>query len=274
MTRLDSNRVGFRYAASYLFVPASRLDRVEKALATNAHEVIVDLEDAISPDGKDRSRRDLAKFTPSRHVHVRVNARATPFFEADLRTISTLEWVSGVVLPKTESADDGATLCHRLDPSVARIALVESAAGIEKADEIAESGFGRLMFGVVDYAADLGIPPSELALLYPRSRIAVASAAASIGAPVDGPITVIEALELLAEEARHARSLGFAGKLCIHPAQVDPVNDAFRAPDAEITWARSVIMEFERRGGGVFLLKGEMVDQPVIRRARQVLGMT
>ncbi|MGD0083850.1 MAG: CoA ester lyase [Acidimicrobiales bacterium] len=270
----DSNLLGFRYPASYLFVPATRLDRVEKALATNAHEVIVDLEDAVAADEKDRARDDLATFSPSRPVHIRVNARATPFFEADLGVIAALGWVSGVVLPKTESGDDGVLLRDRLESAVARIALVESAIGIEHANEIARSGFARMMFGVVDYTADLGISASEVALLYPRSRLVVASAASSIAAPVDGPTTAVGDLRLLTEEARHARSIGFGGKLCIHPAQVDAVNDAFRAADHEIARARAVVAEFERRGGGVFLLDGEMVDQPVVTRARQLLGST
>ena len=95
-----------------------------------------------------------------------------------------------------------------------------------------------------------------------------------MAAPVDGPTTVVGDLRLLAEEARHARSIGFGGKLCIHPAQVDAVNDAFRASDDEISWARAIVAEFERRGGGVFLLDGEMVDQPVVIKARQLLGST
>ncbi len=268
----DRILLGFRYPASYLFVPATRLDRVEKALATNAHVVIVDLEDAVPPEAKDRARSELAELNPSRPIHMRVNARATPFFESDLHAIAALDWVSGVVLAKTESVDDGAALLDRLPPAVARIALVESAIGVERAGEIARSGFDRLMFGVVDYTADLGISVSELALLYPRSRLAVASAAASIAPPLDGPTTALGDLVLLAEEARHARAIGFGGKLCIHPGQVDAVNDVFRATDEDIAKARAVVAEFERRGGGVFQLDGEMVDQPVITRARQLLG--
>lgn len=269
---ITTAHAGFRYPASYLFVPATRPDRVEKALATNAHEVIVDLEDAVGAGDKRQARDSLRSLAPSRPVHVRVNAVGTVDFAADLDALADLDWVSAVVLPKTESARDVSLLEARLSGPVQKIALVESAKGIANLEEIAASGVARLLFGIVDYTTDLRIPASAFGLVYPRSRMAVASVAAGIAPPVDGPTIAVGDAELLAEDLSAARSLGFGGKLCIHPSQVDPVNDAFRATEDEVAWARAVLAEVDRHGGGVFVLDGQMIDEPVVARARGLLG--
>lgn len=255
--------------ASLLFVPATRPDRVQKALATSAGAVIVDLEDAVAPEDKDRARELLAALSPERPVHVRVNAVGSGHFERDVEVLAGLDFVDGVVLAKTESADQVAQVKARLPTAV--VALVESARGVVTVEEIATEA-ARVAFGPIDYAADLGIDPSSPALDHARARIVVASAACAIGKPVDGPTTVLGDLELVRSDALRARELGFGAKLCIHPSQVDVVNAAFAPGEAELSWAEAVVAESERTSAAVFVLDGAMIDAPVIARARQLLA--
>lgn len=245
---------------------------MEKALATRADEVIVDLEDAVSDGEKESARASLTELRPSRALVLRINGADSPFMGGDIEVARALPWVKAVVVPKAESPESMVMVARSFNSSVALIALVESAKGISAVDEIARTGVSRLMFGPVDYATDIDVNPNHLALMYPRSRVVVASAAARIAPPVDGPTLMVTDLALLGEEARLARELGFHGKMCIHPSQVDTVNAVFQSSTEELEWARSVIDAVERQGEGVFRLDGMMIDGPVIARARAILG--
>ena len=254
---------------SYLFVPATRPDRILKAVAGRAGQVIVDLEDAVSADAKAEARAGLSTVTPSRSLCVRINAATTPFFDDDIAAVSRLEWLSTVVLPKVESGTDVEHLRQRL-PQVEIVALVESARGIQAVDQIAASGPIRLMFGPVDYTTSLGAEPSADVLAYPRARLVVASAAAGIVTPIDGPSVFVDRPDELAAEARAAKAFGFGAKACIHPAQLDVVHEVFTASLAEREWARRVL-DASATSPGAFQLDGQMVDEPVLQRARKIL---
>ena len=258
-------------SVSYLFVPGSRPDRVEKARHNAADEIIIDLEDAVGPADKAMAREALVELPAGRPFYVRVNARGTPEHDADLRTVAGLPSVLGVVLPKVESSEDVAAVSSVLPVHLRLLALVETARGLVDAEGIASAGVSRIMFGFIDYLADIGAPYSRGALLYPRSRLVVASRAAGLPAPVDGPSLVIDDPTAVRSEAEEARELGMGGKLCIHPNQVPIVTQAFRPGDEERRWAESVLIEAESRGGGVFLFEGRMVDEPVLARARRIL---
>lgn len=259
-------------AASYLFVPATRLDRVDTARASAAHEVIVDLEDAVAEEEKAAAREALTSVPDGRPIMVRVNARSTPSFEDDLRVTAGLAVVAAVVVPKVESPEDVAAARAALPAHVPVIALVESARGIVAAEAIAGAGTARIMFGVVDYTADLGVQPSPDVLAYPRSRLVVASRAAALPPPVDGPTLVTTDERLVRAEAGVARALGMGGKLCIHPKQVAVVNEVFASSSEDVAWAGAVLTAAEAHGGGAFSFEGSMVDAPVIARARRILG--
>ena len=265
-------------AVSYLFVPAIRLDRVEKARQSEADEVIVDLEDAVAEGDKAAAREALDAIPSGRPVHVRVNARRTAHHEADLRAVAALGGraggavLSAVVVPKVEAPEDVATVAAALPAGVAVVALVESARGIVGADAIAAAGAGRLLFGSADYVADIGARPGPEVLAYPRSRLVVASRAAGLPAPVDGPTLSIGDAGLLRAEAQAARALGMGGKLCIHPAQLAAVHEVFGSPADEVEWARNVLAAAADHGGGVFTFEGSMVDEPVLARARRLLA--
>jgi citrate lyase beta subunit len=133
------------------------------------------------------------------------------------------------------------------------------------------------MLGSADLAAELGIPlrDDERALVYPRSRLAMCSAAAGIEGPVDVVSLAVRDLRLLRESAVRAKGLGFTGKACIHPAQVSPVNEIFTPAEAEVSWARGVLDAFdaaEASGAGVTVFGGQMVDAPVVTRAHRILA--
>lgn len=259
-------------AASLLFVPATRLDRVAKAQASGAHQVIIDLEDAVGIADKDTARDALAGVEVEGTCLVRINALGTPFHEADVAAVAALGWVAGVVVPKVESPDDLADVADRLPAGLAVLPLIESAAALRAVDDIAEAGPTRLLFGSADYLADLGVEAGPEVLAYPRSRLVVASAAAGLPPPIDGPSLRLDDPAGLAAEAAAVRAVGFTGKLCIHPSQVGPVNRAFaHAPD-EVAWARDLVAAAEAAGDGVFVHDGTMVDAPVLRRARRILG--
>jgi citrate lyase subunit beta / citryl-CoA lyase len=259
-------------AASLLFVPATRPERVAKAQASGAHQVIVDLEDAVAPADKDAARAEVAALSVEGGCLVRINGPGTPFHDDDLAAIAGLGWVTGVVVPKVGSGDDLAAVSSRLPDGVALLPLIESAVAIRAVDDIADGGATRLLLGSADYSADLGVEPGAEVLAYPRSRLVVASAAAGLAPPVDGPALRLDDPAGLAAEAALARSLGFTGKLCIHPAQVGPVNDAFAPRPDEVAWARDLLEAAEAAGTGVFVHDGTMVDAPVLRRARRILG--
>lgn len=265
-------------AVSYLFVPATRLDRVAKARLSAADEVIVDLEDAVAEGDKAAAREALAGIPAGRPVHVRVNAAGTAHHEADLRAVAALSdgaatsTVAAVVVPMVESAAGLAAVIASLPSTVAVVALVETARGIVAAEAIAAAGPSRLMFGSADYLADLGARPGSEVLAYPRSRLVVASRAAGLPAPVDGPTLATGDAALVRAEAEAARALGMGGKLCIHPVQLAAVHEVFGPSADEVQWARNVLAAAADQGGGAFSFEGSMVDEPVLARARRLVA--
>jgi citrate lyase subunit beta/citryl-CoA lyase len=258
-------------ASTYLFVPANRTDRIEKAIATEADEVIVDLEDAVGASEKDSARQDLAVLRPSRNLCVRINDESTPFFGADFAVITGLPWVKAVVVPKVNSAVQIQRVLEQLRPGVEVLALIETARGVRNADDIAESGVTKMLFGTADYASDLGASPSHDLYGYARGRLVVASAAAGLPAPIDGPTLEVGDNGQLRTDAELSRSLGMGGKLCIHPSQVPVVRAVFVSDVGAEDWARAVLDGYEANGGNVFVLDGQMIDAPVVTRARRLL---
>lgn len=255
---------------SYLFVPGDRPDRFDKARSTAAHAVIVDLEDAVSPEHRPKARAALgAWLSADRPVLVRVNAAATEWFDGDL-ALCAHPGVCGVVLPKAERAADVKVVMAACGARMPVFPLIESAAGLWNALEVARAANVRaLMFGSIDYQADLGITDDEL--LHARSQLVLASRVAGIGPPVDGVSQAIDDEEALRRDARRARDLGFGGKLCIHPRQVDVVNDCFQPTPPQIAWARRIVDGYAAAGEGVVVIDGRMVDRPVLLKAQAII---
>ncbi len=255
---------------SFLFVPGNRPDRYAKACATPAHAVIVDLEDAVAPAEKGGAREALAAWlSPERRVMVRINARGSEWFAGDLALCANAA-VNGIVLPKAEQAEDLAPL-SAVGGGRPVFPLVETARGLWNALAIAQApGVQALMFGSLDFQADLGTSDDEL--LYARSRLVLAARVAGIDPPVDGVTQSIDDRELLLRDCRRARELGFAGKLCIHPSQVDVVNRAFAPTPEDLAWARRIVDAFAAAGGNAALLDGRMIDRPVLVKAQAILA--
>src|SRR3954471_14015383 len=209
-------------ARSYLFVPATDEHRVDKALSSVAHAVILDLEDAVAEDRKEDARalvaRRLRRPRPRGAQLVRINALDTAHARADLQAIEGLA-LDGVVVPKAEPQP-----IQALPPSGPPVvALIETAAGLRRAHETAtRPRVAARMLGVADLAAELGATPGPdgRELLHARSALVVDAVAAGLRGPIDGPCTAIGDEAALRAEAQHARALGFTGKACIHPAQL------------------------------------------------------
>jgi citrate lyase subunit beta/citryl-CoA lyase len=254
---------------SYLFVPAHRPDRYDKALASGADAVIVDLEDAVGPDDKKSARAQLDHWLkPESPVYVRINAVDTPWFRDDL-SLCQRPGVAGVVLSKAERADDIALVAATGRPV---IALVETARGVDRLREVAGArGVSRLAFGSLDFQIDVGIEGDDDALLFVRSQLVLASRLAGLAPPVDGVSTVFDDPAVFEAEAARARRLGFGGKLCIHPRQVAGVHAAFAIDAKQLDWAQRVLATAAQAGNNAVAVDGKMVDKPVLVRAQAIV---
>jgi citrate lyase subunit beta/citryl-CoA lyase len=263
---------------SALFVPGNDERRLRKALTTAAHLVIADWEDGTPPAekaaGRELTARIYAETPPGGPARaVRVNAAGTPFHRDDIAALGGLA-LDAILLPKS-TPEALAGLPGGVPPV---IAIVETARGLRDVRQIAESGrAASLALGAIDLAVEIGIQSRRdgQEVLLARSQLVLESAAAGLRAPIDQVNTALDDVEQLEEEVTLARSLGMRGKMCIHPRQLEPVNRGFGPTEAELAWARELIDEFERaksEGRGALGVRGEMVDLPVVERARRVLA--
>lgn len=256
-------------ARTWLFVPGNAGPRLQKAHDSSADEVILDLEDAVAPAEKDAARTAVVDWlTGGGSAWVRINGAETPWYADDVAVLATVRGLRGVILPKCQRGEDAAHLRSSLPADIALVGLVESAMGIRDVDTVAASGVDRLAFGALDFATDVESDPEDEVVGHARARLVIASRAAGIPAPVDGVTPSLDPA-VVSADSRRARRSGFRGKLCIHPAQLMPADEALRPSDDEIDWARRVVAAMT--GGGVVLLDGAMVDTPVVERARRLL---
>ena len=254
---------------SYLFVPGNRPERFDKALASGADAVIVDLEDAVPPDQKAAAREQLgAWLSAERPVVVRINAADTPWHADDAALCRRLG-VAAVMVAKAERAD----ALVSLGLGVPLLPLIESAAGIDQLRAIASvPGVQRLAFGAIDFQLDLNMRAEFDELIHFRSQIVLASRLAGLAPPIDSPSVAIDEEAEVERDAQRARRLGFGAKLCIHPRQVASVNRSFSPSATEIAWAQRVLEVAAGSGGAAVALDGRMIDKPVILRARAILA--
>lgn len=295
-----------RVARSILSVPASSPRMIEKALATSADMVFLDLEDAVAPAEKAAARshviaamRDMDWQGKPRAF--RVNGLDTPYCYRDvIEIVEALEGqVDLVIVPKVGRPEDVAvvaTLLRQIELAtgsgqrVGIEAQIESAAGLVACERIATASdrLEALIFGPGDFAATVGMPASTIGTPddwdarypghrwhYAMSRIVVAARAAGLRA-VDGPYADVRDLEGLRRSCEQARALGFDGKWCIHPAQIPVVNEVFTPAAAEQAWARRVLAAYEEAtaaGRGAIMLDGKMIDAANVRMAQRTLAM-
>jgi citrate lyase subunit beta/citryl-CoA lyase len=248
------------------------------AADSGADVIVFDLEDAVAPAdravARDHVRAVLAEIDPACEVCVRVNRADVA--DDDLDAVLDGPGPDSIVLPKVESAADVRTVAGLLgdhDVDLPVLALVETAGGVLRADEIAAAApTDALIFGAEDLAADLGATRTESGreVLYARERVVVAAAAAGVDR-IDTLYPDYEDTEGLAAAAASAVELGYDGKLVIHPAQVPVVNDAFVPEPAELAWARRVLDARDSADSGVFEVDGEMIDAPLIAQAERIV---
>jgi citrate lyase beta subunit len=257
---------------SLLFVPGGDERKLAKAFASEADAVVADLEDGVAPAEKERARAVAARVLASAGARPAPMLRVNAGSRADLEAAAALP-LTAIVVPKATPA----AIAALGGGEAPVLALVESAAGLQAAYEVASARrVAALMLGPIDLGAELGLEPRAGGeeLLYARSKLVVDSAAAGVRPPFDGVFPDIRDSAGLAAEVELARSLGLRGKGCIHPAQLETVNRGF-APRAErVAWARAVIAAYERglaEGKGAVGLDGEMIDLPVAKRARRIL---
>lgn len=266
VTGIDVLTIGL--ARSLLFVPGSRPDRFASAARSGSDLVLIDLEDAVAPHDKDAAREAVRDWTAGGgSAAVRINAVGTQWFDDDVDLVVGLGLP--VVVPKVESSDGLRHVTGQLPQSVAVLGIVETAMGIESVGSVAGTqGLTRLAFGNVDLAADLDVESSDRdALLYGRSRLVSASAAAGLPPPVDGVTTHLDA-SISSADAAYGRRLGFGGKLCIHPCQVGGVNGAYMPSTDAVAAAQNILNSYD---GGVQVIDGQMIDEPVAIRARRIV---
>jgi citrate lyase subunit beta / citryl-CoA lyase len=255
-------------ARSFLFVPGDRPDRVPKALASAADAVIVDLEDAVTPADKQRARQSVIDDP---RVLVRINGAGTEWYADDVAFLKGHR-VAGIVLPKVEEAGTVEHVARVTGSAV--VPLIESAQGLYAIDMIAKArGTSRLAFGHLDFQLDIGMQASEEERELDNVRLAIvlASRRAGLPAPIDGVTVTLDDEARLRVDVERAKRFGFRAKLCIHPKQAAIVNAAFAPTDAQVQWARRVLDAAKNANGGAFRVDGQMVDAPVIARARALL---
>ncbi len=290
-----------------LAVPATNRKMVEKALGSGADGVFLDLEDAVAPDSKAGARRDVVGALGEldwggRRTVYRVNALDTGWFYRDLIEVveDAGEHLDAVLLPKVQRSEDihvVATLLTQLEISCGlelgeiRIeAQIENAEGLINIDAISHASdrLEALHFGPGDFAASLRMPQTSIGTMdewdeaypgyrfgYVMQRIVVAARAAGLRA-LDGPVADYGDEEGLRESCLLARSLGFDGKWCIHPAQISIVNEVFSPTEAEVQWAKKVVAAYEEAnaaGSGAVSVDGVMVDAASIRMAWGTLDL-
>jgi citrate lyase subunit beta/citryl-CoA lyase len=268
---------------SVMFSPGDRPDLMRKAPSTGADTVVFDLEDAVAPARKGEAREAVADvlsdpaFDPDAEVCVRVNPGDVAATDFDV-LLDDEHRLDAVMVPKVSGLDDVVRIEERITQAgfdLPVLALVESAAGVLNASSIATaSATDALVFGAEDLAADMGATRTDegTEVLYAREHVVLAASAAGVDA-IDTVYTDFEDTDGLREATEFALTLGYDGKMAIHPAQVDVINEAFTPDEERIEWARAVLTareEAEADGRGVFRVDDEMIDAPLIAQAERV----
>ncbi|MDI3422386.1 HpcH/HpaI aldolase/citrate lyase family protein [Streptomyces luteolus] len=263
-------------ALTWLYAPGDRPTTVAKALASGAHAVVVDLEDAVAPERKEYARSATAELLTAHHpvpVHVRVNALDGPYAGADLLALTGLVGLAGLRLPKITDPAQVVRVAELTD-SLPLFALLESALAIERAYTLATAhpALRGLALGEADLRADLGA--SDSGLDWVRSRVVCASRAAGLAPPAQSVFPDIRDVDGLAASCAHGRALGFLGRAAIHPRQLPVIERAYLPDPAEVAAAEEIVKAAESESGALALPDGRFVDAAVVHAARRTLTLS
>ena len=281
---------------SWMFVPGHRQKMIDKALGLGSDAIMLDIEDGVAPGEKDTARKLIAaalgrerlRRSPARFV--RINAIGHERMAADLEAVLR-PGLDGLVLPKVETPEEVlkvAAILKEREPAVKVerggvkfLVAIESPKGLLNAPAIAASTDRviGLMFGAEDYGRELGLPTSREGeardLIYARSATVVAAASAHVQA-VDGVWVDLQDGDGLLGFARQSRRLGFSGMSLIHPSQIDPINGVFSPTPDEIDYSQRGVQAYDEavaRGDGSIAFGGQLIDRPIVERARRTLEM-
>jgi citrate lyase subunit beta/citryl-CoA lyase len=277
--------VSFDRLRSLLFAPAVRPDFLAKLPARGADAVVIDCEDATPSNAKAEGRANARELAPGLAsqcaVTVRINPPATEWFADDVRD-GLVPDLAAVVVPKIETVEGLAGVVAALDAAglteLGIVAGIETALGVADARPLlVHPRIVAAYFGAEDFIADMGGVRTESnhEVVYARQRVALAGRLA--GVPVlDQVVTDFRNADRFTHEAAEARAMGYAGKLCIHPGQVELANAAFTPSGAEIDRARRLLEAYETAsaaGVAAIDFEGQMVDEPLAAQARRIIAL-
>ena len=281
---------------SWMFVPGHRQRMIDKALGLNTDAIMLDIEDGVAPNEKDTARKNIAQSlgrdkspgAPARFV--RINAIGHPRMDADVEAV-VRPGLEGLVCPKVETPDEVRrvdAILNEREPkmniergSIKLLIAIESPKGLLNAPAVAASSsrVTGLMFGAEDFGREIGLPTVREGeardLIYARSAMVVAAASAHVLA-VDGVWVDLNDSQGLVGFAQQSRRLGFSAMSLIHPSQIDPINTIFSPTPEEIDYSQKVLQAFEEaqaRGDGSIAFGGQLIDRPIVERARRTLEM-
>ncbi|MEU2896695.1 HpcH/HpaI aldolase/citrate lyase family protein [Streptomyces sp. NPDC001273] len=269
------------FPLTWLYAPGDRPPVVAKALASGAHVVVIDLEDAVAPDRKAYARSATAELLRDPQpvpVHVRVNALSGPWGRADLEAVAPAPGLSGLRLPKVYSPSDVVRVARRVVSARGGLpplyALLESALGIERAHAVATAhpSLRGIAIGEADLRADLGVR-DDVGLDYCRSRVVVAARAAGLPPPTQSVHPDTRDLDGLMASCARGRALGFLGRAAIHPRQLPVIERAYLPSEQEIEQAETVLKAAAMTQGAQALPDGTFIDKAVVTTAHRTLTL-
>jgi citrate lyase subunit beta / citryl-CoA lyase len=279
---------------SWMFVPGHRQRMIDKALGLNADAIMLDIEDGVAPNEKDAARKNIAESlgrekapgSPARYV--RINAIGHARMDEDLEAV-VRPGLEGLVCPKVDTPEEVRqvdAILNEKEPKngldkgrVKLLIAIESPKGLLNAPAIAAASARNIgiIFGAEDFGREIGLPAVREGeardLIYARSAIVIAAASAHVQA-VDGVWVDLNDSQGLLDFARQSRRLGFSAMSCIHPSQVDPINTVFSPTADEIDYCQKVLQAFEEanaRGDGSIAFGGQLIDRPIVERARRTI---
>ncbi|GAB3127883.1 CoA ester lyase [Tsukamurella serpentis] len=264
--RVSKRTVSPQIARSWLLVPASQPELFAIAQESEADAIIIDVEDAVAAKDKRQARLDTVEWLSTGHrAWVRINDASSDFWSEDCAALKTCAGLEGVMLAKSESASHVDDTADRLPDGTRILALVETARGMQNVAQIASApSTFRIAFGTGDFKRDTAAGDDPIALVYARSQLVIASRAARLPAPIDGPTLNIAHLPT---GTAHAKEMGMSGKLCLTHEHAGIINAGLSPTDADVSWAHGFIEAFEKSGGKIT----DGSDLPRLARAQKIV---
>ncbi|BBY65894.1 HpcH/HpaI aldolase/citrate lyase family protein [Mycolicibacterium helvum] len=259
----------YQYCRSWLLVAASQPHKFGDAFQSPADAVVLDLEDGVTDAARADARTAVAALLRAGHkVWVRINPATTEDWDADLAVLRDVPALRGIMLAKAEFADHVDRTAEAV-PGVPIIALVETALGIENAFEVAcAKATARIAFGSGDFRRDTAAADTPAALSYARARLVVASRAACIAGPIDGPSLARESE--LSAALSVTKTMGMTGKLTLAAWQLDKINSALSPKVEEVAWAADTVQRLGPRGENIV----DGYETPNLARAKHILCLS